>query len=93
MSNLSCPKAVSVQTEGCLGLIFWNIMNFVISKGQSRAAREMLLSRRSLGQAVGAAGEQLNLQLLKTSPKVSWLPPSAGNIWKGEQSLASLSSA
>lgn len=34
----------------------------------------MLLSRRSPGQAVGAAGEQLNLQPLKTSPKVSWLP-------------------
>lgn len=34
----------------------------------------MLLSRRSSGQAVGAAGEQPNLQLLKTSPKASWLP-------------------
>lgn len=34
----------------------------------------MLLSRRSPGQAVGAAREQPNLQLLKMSSKVSWLP-------------------
>lgn len=46
----------------------------------------MLWSRRSLGQAVGAAGEQLNLQLLKTSPKVSLASlPVLGTFGRGSR--------